>query len=174
MFRTLDELPVPVIGRVQGAAIGGGAGRAAVCDIIVSADDAVFGFTEVKLGIIPAVISPFVIAKIGVSAARELFLTGARFPAARAYKLGLVHAVVPADDLDETVDRYVTEILAGGPGAIAAAKALIRDVSRAPTATDATTVIGVTAKALAARRASAEGQEGLRAFLEKRKPHWDK
>jgi methylglutaconyl-CoA hydratase len=171
MLRALDELPVPVIGRVQGAAIGGGAGLAAVCDIVVSTEDAVFGFTEVKLGIIPAVISPFVLAKIGVSAARELFLTGARFPAARAYKLGLAHAVVPAGDLDDTVDRYVDEILAGGPEAIAAAKTLIRDVVHARTANDAA---DVTANALAARRASAEGQEGLRAFLEKRKPRWDK
>ena len=145
--------------------------------IVVSAEDAVFGFTEVKLGIIPAVISPFVIAKIGVSAARELFLTGARFPAARAYKLDLVHAVVPADELDDTVDRYVDEILAGAPGAIAAAKTLIRDVTNARTPTNATrleAVTGITARALAARRASAEGQEGLRAFLEKRKPNWDK
>jgi methylglutaconyl-CoA hydratase len=121
MFRAVDELPMPVIGRVHGAAIGGGAGLAAVCDIVVSADDAVFGFTEVKLGIIPAVISPFVLAKIGPSAARELFLTGARFPAARAYKMDLVHAVVPEAGLDDTIDRYVTEILAGGPEAIAAA-----------------------------------------------------
>jgi methylglutaconyl-CoA hydratase len=169
MFRAIDELPVPVIGRVQGAAIGGGAGLAAVCDIVVSADDTVFGFTEVKLGIIPAVISPFVVAKIGVSAARELFLTGARFPAARAYKLDLVHAVVPAAALDETIGRYVDEILAGGPEAIAAAKTLIRDVADARTAAEATRV---TADALAARRASAEGREGLRAFLEKRKPRW--
>jgi methylglutaconyl-CoA hydratase len=175
MFRLLDELPVPVIGRVQGAAIGGGAGLAAVCDIVVSAEDAVFGFTEVKLGIIPAVISPFVITKIGVSAARELFLTGARFPAARAYKLGLVHAVVPAGDLNDTVERYIDEILAGAPGAIAAAKTLIRDVTNARTPTNATRleeVTRITARALAARRASAEGQEGLRAFLEKRPAKW--
>jgi len=171
MFRALDELPMPVIGRVHGAAIGGGAGLAAVCDIVVAAEHAVFGFTEVKLGIIPAVISPFVLAKIGPSAARELFVTGARFPAARAYKMDLVHAVVPEVDLDDTIDRYVAEILAGGPEAIAAAKALIRDVSRAHGADDAS---AVTAKALASRRASAEGQEGLRAFLEKRKPRWAK
>jgi methylglutaconyl-CoA hydratase len=171
MFHAIDDLPVPVIGRVQGAAIGGGAGLAAVCDIVVAADDAVFGFTEVKLGIIPAVISPFVVAKIGPSASRELFLTGARFPAARAYKMDLVHAVVPAADLDDTIDRYVAEIAAGGPEAIAAAKTLIRDVSRAQSAAEAT---DVTAKALASRRASAEGREGLHAFLEKRKPRWVK
>jgi methylglutaconyl-CoA hydratase len=169
MFRALDELPVPVIGRVQGAAIGGGAGLAAICDIVVAAEDAVFGFTEVKLGIIPAVISPFVIAKIGRSAARELFVTGARFPAARAYKLDLVHAVVPEAELDDTIERYVAEIVAAGPDAIAAAKALIRDVASTKTVADATVI---TATALASRRASAEGQEGLRAFLEKRKPRW--
>ena len=168
MFHALDELPVPLIGRVHGAAIGGGAGLAAVCDIVVSADDAVFGFTEVKLGIIPAVISPFVVSKIGPSAARELFVTGARFPAARAYKMDLVHAVVPLEDVDKTIERYVTEILAGGPDAIAAAKKLVRDVSRA----DGKDVTTMTAQALAARRASPEGQEGLRAFIEKRKPRW--
>jgi len=171
MFRALDELPVPVIGRVQGAAIGGGAGLVAVCDIVVASEDAVFGFTEVKLGIIPAVISPFVIAKIGVSAARELFLTGARFPAARAYKMDLVHAVVPDAELDETIDRYVAEILAGGPQAIAAAKTLVREIAAAKDAAEATRL---TATALAKRRASEEGQEGLRAFLEKRKPGWTK
>jgi methylglutaconyl-CoA hydratase len=171
MFRAFDELPVPVIGRVQGAAIGGGAGLVAVCDIVVSAEDAVFGFTEVKLGIIPAVISPFVIAKIGVSAARELFVTGARFPAARAYKMDLVHAVVPAAELDETIDRYIAEILAGGPQAIAAAKTLVRDIASAKDPADATRI---SASALAKRRASEEGQEGLRAFLEKRKPGWAK
>jgi len=171
MFRALDELPVPVIGRVQGAAIGGGAGLAAICDIVVAADDAVFGFTEVKLGIVPAVISPFVIAKIGPSAARELFVTGARFPAARAYKLDLVHAVVPEAELDDTIGRYVAEIIAAAPGAIAAAKTLIRNVANVRTTAEAASM---TAQALASRRASAEGQEGLRAFLEKRKPDWAK
>ena len=110
MFRDLDRLPVPLIGRIHGAAIGGGSGLAAVCDIVVAADDAVFGFTEVKLGVIPSVISPFVLAKIGLSAARELFLTGARFPAARAYKMELVHAVVPAADLPAQTERFAAQI----------------------------------------------------------------
>jgi len=171
MFRDLDRLPVPLIGRIHGAAIGGGSGLAAVCDIVVAADDAVFGFTEVKLGVIPSVISPFVLAKIGLSAARELFLTGARFPAARAYKMELVHAVVPAAELDETVNRYIAEIVSGAPEAIAVAKSLIRDVSNLEIG-EATTAL--TARTLASRRASAEGQEGLRAFLEKRKPSWVK
>ena len=168
MFRAIDELPMPVIGRVHGAAIGGGIGLAAVCDVVVAAEDAVFGFTEVKLGIIPAVISPFVLPKIGPSAARELFVTGARFPAARAYKIDLVHAVVPEAELDTTIGRYVAEILASGPEAIAAAKKLIRDVWAAR----AGDVTALTAQALASRRVSPEGQEGLRAFLEKRKPRW--
>src|SRR5262252_185015 len=100
MFEALDQLPLPLIGRIHGAALGGGAGLAAVCDIVVSADDAAFAFTEVKLGIIPAVISPYVLAKIGRSAARELFLTGARFSAERAQEIGLVHAVVAEEELD--------------------------------------------------------------------------
>jgi methylglutaconyl-CoA hydratase len=168
MFAALDELPLAVIGRVQGAALGGGAGLAAVCDIVVAADDAVFGFTEVKLGILPAVISPFALAKIGRSAARELFLTGTRFSAARAKEIGLVHAVVPASELDEAVTMYVQEVLTAGPEAVAAAKALIptvwgRNVGEA---------MPLTASAIASRRVSVEGQEGLRAFLEKRAPRW--
>ena len=131
MFLSLDRLPVPLIGRVHGAALGGGAGLCAVCDIVVAADDAVFGFTEVKLGIMPAVISPFVLAKIGRSAARELFLTGARFSAARARDIGLVHAVVPAAELDARVATYVAELLTSAPEAVAAAKALIPEVCAA-------------------------------------------
>jgi len=168
MFAALDNLPVPLIGRIAGAALGGGAGLAAVCDIVVAADDAVFGFTEVKLGILPAVISPFALAKIGRSAARELFLTGARFSAARAKEIGLVHTIVPAADLDATVAGYVNEILGAGPQAVAAAKALIPAVWGRPL-DDATSV---TTKAIAARRVSPEGQEGLNAFLGKRKPSW--
>ncbi|PYQ78951.1 MAG: enoyl-CoA hydratase [Acidobacteria bacterium] len=168
MFAALDSLPVPLIGRIAGAALGGGAGLAAVCDIVVAADDAVFGFTEVKLGILPAVISPFALAKIGRSAARELFLTGARFSAARAKEIGLVHTIVPAADLDATVAGYVNEILGAGPQAVAAAKAIIPAVWGRPL-DDATSV---TTKAIAARRVSPEGQEGLNAFLGKRKPSW--
>ena len=168
MFAAIDQLPIPVIGRIHGAALGGGAGLAAVCDIVVADERAVFGFTEVKLGILPAVISPFALAKIGRSAARELFLTGARFGAARAKEIGLVHAVVPPQELDAKVDEYVREILSAGPEGIAAAKALIREVwERAPD--DAT---ALTTTAIAARRVSAEGQEGLNAFLQKRKPSW--
>jgi methylglutaconyl-CoA hydratase len=168
MFAAIDGLPVPVVCRVHGAALGGGAGLAAVCDIVVAEQSAVFGFTEVKLGILPAVISPFSLAKIGRSAARELFLTGARFSAARAREIGLVHAVVPASDLDATVSAYVKELLTGAPEAIAAAKALIREVWGRPL----DEARRLTAQAIASRRVSAEGQEGLRAFLEKRKASW--
>src|SRR5215213_6096650 len=115
MFTALDELPLPVIGRVQGAALGGGAGLAAICDVVVADEGAVFGFTEVKLGILPAVISPFALAKIGRSAARELFLTGARFSAARALEIGLVHAVVPLGDVESITELYVNEFLSAAP-----------------------------------------------------------
>jgi methylglutaconyl-CoA hydratase len=168
MFSAIDALPAAVIGRVQGAALGGGAGLAAVCDIVVAAEDAVFGFTEVKLGIVPAVISPFALAKIGRSAARELFLTGARFSAARAKEIGLVHAVVPEPELDDAVDTFIRELLTAGPEAIAAAKALIPQVS-GRIVEDA---MPITAKTIASRRVSPEGQEGLHAFLEKRAPSW--
>lgn len=168
MFDRLDSLPVPLVGRVHGAALGGGAGLAAVCDIVVAAEDAVFGFTEAKLGILPAVISPFAVAKIGTSAARELFLTGARFSAERAREIGLVHAVAPESGLDGVVDRYVRELLTSGSEAMAEAKALIARVAgRTPAE-----VAALTAEAIAARRVSAEGQEGMRAFLEKRRPAW--
>lgn len=168
LFEALDTLPLPLIGRVHGAALGGGAGLVAVCDIVVAADDAVFGFTEARLGIVPAMIAPYAIAKIGASAARELFLTAARFSAARAREIGLAHAVVPAADLDATVDAYVREIGASGPEAVATAKRLIADVRGRPPRD----VADLTARAIAERRVSPEGQEGMRAFLEKRRPSW--
>lgn len=167
MFSALDTLPAAVIGRIHGAALGGGAGLTAICDVAVANDAAVFGFTETKLGILPAVISPYVLPKIGPSAARELFLTGMRFSAARAKEIGLVHAVVPAADLDRAVQTYVDELLSAAPTGVAAAKALIREVWRSPA--DARPL---TARAIASQRVSPEGQEGLRAFLEKRKPRW--
>ena len=168
MFLALDQLPVPLICRIQGAALGGGAGLAAVSDIVAAEDRATFGFPEVKLGIVPGIISPFVLAKVGQAAARELFLSGARFSASRAKEIGLVHAVVPADELDAKVEEYVREILTGAPEAVAAAKRLIRDVWGRPPADAATAAAGVIAKL----RVSVEGQEGLRAFLEKRTPSW--
>jgi len=169
MFNALDRLPIPLIGRIHGAALGGGAGLAAVCDIVVADEHAIFGFTEVKVGIVPAIVSPYVLAKIGASAARELFLTGMRFDAARAREIGLVHAVVAADQMDRTVADYVREILSAAPEAIVAAKALLKEVAGRPVHD----TIGLTADTIAARRASPEGQEGMRAFLDKRKATWN-
>ena len=168
MFETLNAVPVPLVGRIQGAALGGGVGLAAVCDIVVAADTAVFGFTEVKLGIVPAVISPFAVAKIGPSAARELFLTGARFSADRAKAIGLVHAVALETDLDTAIDAYVRELLSSGPLAVAGAKALVARIAGRTPAEAAE----MTADTIARHRVSVEGQEGMRAFLEKRKPRW--
>lgn len=168
MFRAIDRCPKPVIGKIHGAALGGGAGLAAVCDTVIASSDAVFGFTEVKLGIIPAVISPFVLAKIGVSHARALFLTGERFDAKRAHHIGLVHEVVVADTLDVCIERVVNEILSAGPEAVAAAKALVPKVREASYADSR----DITAEAIAKQRTSPEGQEGLRAFLERRKASW--
>ncbi len=170
MFHLLDSLPVPLIGRVHGAALGGGAGLAAVCDVVVAAEDAVFGFTEVRLGILPAMISPYVVRKIGLSAARDWCLSGERFPAATAKALGLVHEVVPADDLDAAVDERVARVLKAAPSAIRRTKELLSAVDgRRPG-----DVLALTAEAIAAQRVSAEGQEGMAAFLDKRVPAWVK
>jgi methylglutaconyl-CoA hydratase len=168
MFQALDTLPIPLIGRIHGAALGGGAGLAAVCDIVVASDTAQFGFTEAKLGILPAVISPFAVAKIGASAARELFLTAARFDAARAREIGLVHAVCAEADLDTTVEGFVRELLTSAPGAVAAAKTLIAQVA----GRSAREVADLTAETIARHRVSEEGQSGMRAFLGKRPAPW--
>jgi methylglutaconyl-CoA hydratase len=168
MFAALDALPVPLVGRVQGAALGGGSGLAAVCDVVVAADDAVFGFTEVVLGIVPAMISPYVVRKIGFSAANELCLSGTRFSAARAREIGLVHDVVPIAQMGVAIDRHVALFLKAAPSAVAKTKRLLRDVAgRRPA-----DVMALTVDAIANQRVSPEGQEGLRAFLEKRSPAW--
>ncbi len=168
MFQALDRLPVPVIGRVHGAALGGGAGLVAICDIVVAAEQTIFGFTEVRLGLIPAVIAPFVVAKIGRSATRELFLTAERFDPARAHTLGLVHKIVPEHELDAAVAGYAREIMQGAPGALCAAKQLLSEIGRR----GPSDVASLCVEAIASRRVSAEGQEGIKAFLEKRKPAW--
>jgi methylglutaconyl-CoA hydratase len=165
LFVALDGLPVPVIARVQGAAIGGGVGLAAIADVVVASSDATFGFTEVKLGLVPAIIAPYVLAKIGRSAARELFLTGRRFTAQEAKDIGLVHKIVAADQLDAAIKEYVDEVLAAGPEAIAAAKALIHRIcSCSPEEATRLTVA-----AIAERRVSAEAQARMKAFLGKKK-----
>jgi methylglutaconyl-CoA hydratase len=168
MLSGLDTVPFPLIARIHGAAIAGGVGLTSVCDIAVAAEDTIFAITEVKIGIVPAVISPFVLAKISPSTARALFLTGARFSARRALEVGLVHEVVPAAELDASVARYVSEILTAAPEAVAVAKSLIRTVAGL-TREDAAPI---TAAIIAERRASAEGQTGMRAFLNKQPPPW--
>ena len=168
LFFTVYESPKPIVARVHGAALGGGAGLVAASDIPVAALGTQFGFTEVRLGILPAVISPYVLGKIGESAARELFLTGERFEAVRALEIGLVRAAVPGEDLDAAVEGRVKELLQAGPRAIAEAKALIREVA----GRRVEDVQRYTVERIAEIRTTAEGQEGMRAFLEKRKPYW--
>jgi methylglutaconyl-CoA hydratase len=159
MLEAVDSCPVPVVGRIQGYALGGGAGVTACVDIPIAAEDAVFGFSEVKLGIIPAVISPFVLPRIG-DAARRYFLTGERFGADVALRIGLVSEVT--NDLDDAVERVVGELVTAGPEATREAKRLVRE---RPGGEEA-------ARTAARLRAGKEGQEGLRAFLERRKPSW--
>ncbi len=160
LLESIESCPAPVLCRAQGYALGGGCGLVAAADIVVAAPDAVFAFSEVKLGIVPAVISPFALAKIGPGAARRYFVTGERFGAESALRIGLVHEV--AEDLDGTVERLIGEILSAGPEAVRAAKRLVLERPDGPE----------TARRIAERRASDEGQEGLRAFLEKRLPAW--
>lgn len=168
MYRAIDRCSKPVITRVHGAAIAGASGLCSVSDIVVAAEDAVFGFTEAKLGIIPAVISPFVLAKIGMSNARALFLTGERFGAKRAQEIGLVHYVVPEPELDDAISRVIDELWTASPSAVAAAKRTLRAIGAATYDESRE----LSARAIAAQRVSPEGQEGLRAFLERRKPSW--
>ncbi len=168
LFFTVYESPKPVVARVHGAALGGGCGLVAACDIALAALGTQFGFTEVRLGIVPAVISPYVVSKIGESASRELFLTGERFEAVRALEVGLVRAAVPEEELDAAVERRVGELLKAGPRAVAEAKALIREVAWRRVED----VQRYTVERIAEIRTSAEGQEGMRAFLEKRKADW--
>lgn len=169
LLSTLDRLPKPTIARVNGPAYGGGVGLVAACDIAIAQLDVAFSLTEVKLGLIPAVISPYVVAAIGPRAARRYTLTAQRFDAETALRLGLVHEVVAADALDGAVSKMADTLLANGPQAMAAGKALIGAVANRPI-DDA--VIEETARRIAECRASAEGREGVGAFLEKRKPAW--
>ena len=159
MCETIDRCPAPVVARVHGYALGGGSGLVACADIAVAAPDAVFGFSEVKLGIIPAVISPFVLPKIGAHA-RRYFLTGERFDADTALRIGLISEI--ATPLDDAVNQVVAELLSSGPEAVREAKRLIRE---RPAGTE-------TAQIAARLRAGSEGQEGLRAFLDRREPGW--
>jgi len=168
MFRALDELPMPLLARVQGAAIGGGCGLVAVADIAVASTEAFFAFSEVRLGILPAVVSPYVVRKIGFAHATALFTTGIRFDARRAYEIGLVEAVEEPAKLDAKISFYLDAIVTGGPHAVNAAKRLVREVDgRSPADVREKTV-----ERIAGIRVSDEGQEGMRSFLERRKPNW--
>jgi methylglutaconyl-CoA hydratase len=168
MLRAIDATPKPVIGKVHGAALGLGIGLVAVCDVVVAAEDTLFGFTEVKLGIIPAVISPFALAKIGYSHARALFVTGERFDAARAKAIGLIHATAPPAGLEEAVGAVLRELATAGPDAVAACKALLAAVRDAEYAESG----ALTSRLIARQRVTAEAQEGLRAFLDRRPAGW--
>nr|WP_260295925.1 enoyl-CoA hydratase/isomerase family protein [Sedimenticola hydrogenitrophicus] len=169
LMEKLNGLSKPTIAQVQGAAFGGGVGLIACCDMAVAAEEAKFALSEVRLGLIPAVISPYVIAAMGERAARRYFLTAERFDTAEALRLGLLHAVVPREQLEARVDALIGELLKGGPSALAEAKSLIFAVSHQPTSA---AVIEDTARRITAARASDEGREGLNAFLNKRAPAW--
>lgn len=168
MLAALNELPQAVIGRVHGAALGGGVGLVACCDLVVAAEDSVFGFSETRLGLLPAVIARYVIAKTGPGHARALFTSARRFSASHALALGLAHEVVPAAQLDAAVARAVADLLRCGPQAVANAKALVAAVTSLPAPAARTYAI----EAIAAARTSPEGQQGLRAFLDKHSPAW--
>ena len=169
LMRVLDELPKPTIARVHGAAFGGGVGLVACCDIAIGVPSAKFGLTESRLGLLPAVISPYVVAAIGARQARRWFATAEVFDAAQALRMGLLHEVAEADALDAAVERQLALLLAAGPLACARAKQLVRDVALQP---DRDLLDRTNADLIAALRVSPEGQEGLAAFLDKRKPAW--
>ncbi len=172
LFHAISACPQPVIGRIHGASLGGGMGLVACCDVAVAEAGCVFGFSEVKLGIVPAVISPFVVNKIGASAARAHFITGGRFNAAEALRIGLVHRVADGTEaLDAAVNAVAGECLTAAPEAMAYAKQLVRDLDQ-PNLLNSEAVLDLTTNLIADRRASDEGMEGMAAFLERRKPNW--
>ena len=169
MLRALNELPKPTISRVNGAAYAAGIGLVAACDIAVAAEDATFSISEVRIGLVPSTISPYVLVAIGARAARRYFLTGEPFSAADACRLGLVHKVVAQTGLDEAVEELISALLAGGPHSQSRAKRLIAEVAGRPV-DDA--LEALTVRSIAQARASPEGREGIEAFLKKRKPAW--
>ena len=169
MLRTLYALSKPTIARVHGAAFGGGVGLVAACDIAIGAEDAMFALSEAKLGLIPATIGPYVIEAIGARHARRYFLTAERFTAAEALRIGLLHEIVPAAELDERVNAVLGALMTASPAAQLESKALIRGVAHRPIDAD---LIAGTARHIAAVRASPEGKEGVAAFLGKRRPSW--
>ncbi|GHO51657.1 enoyl-CoA hydratase-related protein [Ktedonobacter robiniae] len=168
LLHTINTCPCTVIGRVNGAAMGGGVGLIAVCDIVIATQTARFGLSEVKLGIAPAAISPYVMRKIGESQARALFMTGERFDAERAQRIGLVHTIAPTEELDEALEKTLAELLTSAPQAARVCKMLALSVGTMPH----DEARRLTAATIAKLRVSPEGQEGLRSFLEKRRPNW--
>ena len=168
LMREVYDCPKPVVGRINGPAIGGGTGLVAVCDIPVAAEGAVFSFSEVKIGLVPACISPYVLKRVGERYGREYFLTGERLTAAKALQCGLVNRAVPADELDTAVDQLVGSLKTSGPEALATCKRMVREVGDM----DLDAAGPATAEMIARLRMSAEGQEGMSAFLERRKPAW--
>jgi methylglutaconyl-CoA hydratase len=170
MFYKIYASPKPTIARVNGVAIGGGTGFVAVCDIVIAADQAKFSFSEVKIGLIPACISPYVMKKCGEGKCREFFLTGERLTAERAHAAGLINMVVPHGELDDVVGELVKRLLSSGPEAITKCKELLRNVAQMPF----DEARKYTAEVIAKLRISNEGQEGMAAFFDKRKPKWDK
>ena len=171
MLFELNSLPMPTIARVQGAAMGGGAGLVCCCDIAIASERASFAFSEAKLGLIPATISPYVLRSIGAQAARRYFLSAERFDARRALSLGMVSEVCEEEQLDEKIEELVNTILANSSDAVRAAKKLIVEVENKPVSKE---LMQMTSEAIAEIRASEEGKEGLAAFLEKRSPSWVK
>ena len=169
LFSTINECAVPVIGRINGHALGGGVGLVSVCDYVVTVEQALFGFTEVRLGLIPAVISPYCISKVGESHARAWMLSGERFGAVQALQMGLVHDVVKEGELDKKMEEVTQKFLAAGPEAAREAKKLVRGVVKNLKASE-----DFACEMISERRVSAEGQEGMRALLEKTKPSWMK
>jgi methylglutaconyl-CoA hydratase len=169
MLWTLDQCPVPVVGRVQGDCYAGGMGLAAICDVLVAVEDATFCLSEARLGLLPATISPYVVRALGVQASRRYMVTAERFSAARAHALGMVHELVTPDTLDAKIDELVRTLVANGPKAARECKRLVRDVSGAPLTAE---LRAETARRIADIRASDEGREGLQSFLQKRPPAW--
>jgi methylglutaconyl-CoA hydratase len=169
LMKTLNSLPVPTIARVQGAAFGGAVGLIACCDIAIGESNSSFALSEVRLGLAPATISPYVIAAIGARQCRRLFLTAERFSANRAKELGLLHEVVEIDELDEVIERFAAKLLANGPEAIKASKQLIQHIDERPLDDH---LISQTSELIAQLRVSEEGQAGLKAFFDKKVPYW--
>lgn len=169
MLWTLDQCPVPVVGRIQGDCYAGGMGLAAICDVVLASSQATFCLSEARLGLLPATISPYVLRALGVQASRRYFVTAERFSAAQAQALGLVHELCEPEALDAQVAELVATLVANGPAAVKACKQLVRDVAGQPL-TEA--LRGETARRIADIRASDEGKEGLQSFLGKRSPNW--